>query len=234
MTNVNKVTLIVLPFAGSGASVFNEWNPLNDNIDIVAVQLPGREKRFVEVPYKDVKTAIEGELQQVMDAVDPNQPIAIFGHSLGAVLAYELAHQLVKRPELDVRGLYVSGSPGPWTQRANRATGLDDEGFLKCVNEFAGYSHAALEDPFMRELLLPVLRADVEMHENYKPASNTPLDIPIFTLRGDQDDLVSAEMAAQWQDATTTSKHCIEFNGGHMYLVEQAKKMLLTIEKSLV
>ncbi|WP_215396288.1 thioesterase II family protein [Rheinheimera oceanensis] len=232
MANENRLTLVVMPFAGSGASVFNEWNQLNNNIDVVAIQLPGREKRFIETPYTDVKTAVDLELQQVLDAIDPNQPIAIFGHSLGAVLAYEMVHLLVKQPGLDVRSLYVSGSPGPRTQRTKRATGLNDDDFVKCVEEFAGYSHVALKDPNMRELLLPLLRADVEMHENYKPSRDIKLNIPIYTLRGDQDTLVSAEMADQWKDATTAPKHCIEFSGGHMYLVEQAAEMLQEIEKT--
>jgi surfactin synthase thioesterase subunit len=153
----------------------------------------------------------------------------LFGHSLGAVLAYELVHLLSARG-VRVERLVVSGSPGPWTQRERRATGLPDEDFLTRVEEFAGFRHEALDHPEMRELILPVLRADCEMHENYVPSTDDPVSVPICSLRGKSDGLVSAEEALEWQKATTAEFSHAEFPGDHMYLVDRAREVLDVIE----
>jgi surfactin synthase thioesterase subunit len=149
------------------------------------------------------------------------------------VLAYELALQLEKDTGCDLRHLVVSGSPGPWSGRDRRATGLGDDEFLARVQEFAGYRHDALADPDMRELLLPILRGDVEMHENYKPVSDEPLTIPITSLRGTGDALVSAEEAAQWRQATSGSFDTAEIPGEHMYLVDSPVPLLETLARTL-
>lgn len=222
--------LICLPFAGAGPSFFKDWVPLTSSLDIVAPQLPGREKRFLEEPFRDVGQAINGILDEVLQLIGKRNRVSIFGHSLGAVLAYELACRLTGISGIEVEHLVVSGSPGPWAPRQRRATGLDDEGFIGQVREFAGYDHPALNDPDMREMLLPLLRADVEMHENYYPPEGQLLAVPITSVRGTDDELVSSEEAAQWQTATTTPLQLIEIPGGHMYLTKEAGRLLRLIE----
>jgi surfactin synthase thioesterase subunit len=222
--------LICLPFAGAGPSFFKDWVPLTSSLDIVAPQLPGREKRFLEEPFRDVGQAITGILDEVLQLIGKRNRVSIFGHSLGAVLAYELACRLSGISGIEVEHLVVSGSPGPWTPRQRRATGLDDEGFISQVRKFAGYDHPALNDPDMREMLLPLLRADVEMHESYYPPEGQLLDVPITSVRGTDDELVSSEEAAQWQTATTTPLQLIEIPGGHMYLTKEAGRLLRLIE----
>ncbi|NUT97153.1 MAG: thioesterase, partial [Saccharothrix sp.] len=165
-----KIGLVCLPFAGAGASFFHPWAAhAGDRLKVLPVQLPGRERRIDVEPYRDARVAADELLPDVVKLLDGLTDVVLFGHSLGAVLAYELAHRVAARPELTLRHLFVSGSPEPHTQRPQRATGLDDDAFLQRVSQFAGFSHEALQDPEMRELILPTLRADVEMHENYRP-----------------------------------------------------------------
>lgn len=150
---------------------------------MVAVQFPGREERFVEPPHTDAAQAVADACDQVVRATGGAGRVVVFGHSLGAVLAYELVHRLAEVPGISVEALIVSGSPGPWDGRETRASDLDDEAFLAQVRTFAGYAHPALENPDLRELLLPVLRADVAMHENYRPSTDRPLQVPVTALR---------------------------------------------------
>lgn len=218
---MSKTVVLCVPFAGAGASVFRPWVPLSqDRFDLAAIQLPGREQRFAEEPYQDAVVAADGLLPEVLDRVKGAGPVVLFGHSLGAVLSYEIAHRLTRTEGVELAALVVSGSPGPWTRRENGASGLDDDQFLERVKEFAGYKHDALEDPEMRELLLPTLRADVEMHEAYVPASELPLDAPIVSVRGTTDSLVTTEQAMEWSKATSRDFRFVEVDGGHMYLVD--------------
>ncbi|MEV0012170.1 alpha/beta fold hydrolase [Streptomyces sp. NPDC051840] len=232
----DRTTLVCLPFAGAGASFYRPWQRLaGDALTILPLQLPGRERRIDEDPYTDAGTAADGLLTDLREALGAPGPhrIALFGHSLGAVLAYELAHRLASDPGIEVARLFVSGSPQPAEQRSRRATGLPDDAFLARVNEFAGYTHEALEDPEMREMILPTLRADVEMHENYVPGTDLPLDAPLTSLRGADDALVSRDEAAAWSKVAGADFRYVEQPGGHMYLTESPGALLEVVSGDL-
>lgn len=223
---MTETTLLCVPFAGAGPSFFHPWRELAaGRWRVTPVELPGRERRIMEEPYRNVFEAAKGSIDDVVADLGEGARTVLFGHSLGAVLAYELAHLLGERG-VRVEGLVVSGSPGPWTQRERRAAGLPDEEFLARVEEFAGFRHEALDHPEMRELILPVLQADCEMHESYVPSTDVPLAVPILSLRGAVDGLVTEEEARQWQAATTAGFTYAEFPGDHMYLVDAGREVL--------
>lgn len=226
----DRTALLCVPFAGAGPSFFHPWRELSaDRWRVVPVELPGRERRILETPYRNVVEAAKNSVDDVVAELGAGTRTVLFGHSLGAVLAYELVHLLSTRG-VHVERLVVSGSPGPWTQRERRATGLPDEEFLARVEEFAGFRHEALDHPEMRELILPVLQADCEMHEDYVPSTDEPVSVPICSLRGGSDGLVSAEQAQEWRDATTGEFTYEEFPGDHMYLVDRGREVLDVIE----
>ncbi|MCX5194628.1 alpha/beta fold hydrolase [Streptomyces sp. NBC_00249] len=229
-----QIPVLCFPFAGAGASAFRRCQEYgSDTVLITPVQLPGREERFGEPLYTDVVSAVDDLLPTVLEQIAGSPVVALFGHSLGAVMAYEMAHRLNSLGRPQVLKLFVSGSPGPWTQRETRATGLTDEAFLQQVKEFAGYTHPALENPDLREWLLPPLRADVEMHENYRAPSDKPLDIPVVSIRGESDELVSAAQAAEWEAATTGGCRQVELPGGHMYVVDSPADLVRLIDGEL-
>lgn len=227
--------LVCLPYAGAGASFYRPWAALaGDALEIVPLQLPGRERLIDEPPHRDVHQAVDALLPQLRERLGSGDPrVALFGHSLGAVLAYELAHRLTAEPGIEVVHLFVSGSPHPGQVREQRATGLSDDEFLARVGEFAGYSHPAFDDPEMREMLLPTLRADVEMHETYVPSTPLPLDAPVTVIRGEDDTLVGHDEAASWDKATARDFDYVEVPGGHMYLTESAPALVRLIVSQL-
>ena len=117
--------------------------------------------------------------------------------------------------------------PRAWSGRESRATGLADEEFLARIRSFAGYSHPALEDPEMRALLLPMLRADVELHESHRPQFDKPLSTPITAIHGLDDELVDMALIAQWERATSRRvQHRGARPGGHMYLADDPAPLL--------
>jgi len=222
-----QCALACLPFAGGGASFFRAWKELPvDGVSIVPIQLPGREELFAETPHRDAVTAAGALADQVAELTAGYDRVALFGHSLGAVIAFEIGRRFDQNGDRRLRHLFVSGSPGPWSVRQDRATGLSDAEFVAKVEEFAGYQHEALADPDLREILLPPLRADVEMHENYRPPDDRPLGVPVTSLRGADDALVTQQEAEQWARATTADFRYLEVPGGHMYLAESAPALL--------
>jgi surfactin synthase thioesterase subunit len=151
----------------------------------------------------------------------------IFGHSFGAVVAYELARR-VSDAGLQRRHLVlvVSGAGRPGSGPDELISGLDDDHFLDQVRHRTGYSHPAFDDPEIRDLLLPTLRADIALSERYRPHVIAPLPHPVLTLRGDADELVSAAQAAQWREMTSAEFVMRQLPGGHMYLTESWQQLL--------
>ncbi|MFD9903978.1 thioesterase II family protein [Streptomyces sp. NPDC059063] len=231
---MQRIPVICLPFAGAGASFFRPWREqASERLLIVPVQLPGREERLDEEPYADVGEAVDDLVPEVLDVAERYPRFVVFGHSLGAVLAYEVTRQLAETLPPGSLHLVVSGSPAPHEPRTRRATGLPDEEFLRQVRDFAGYDHPALADPGARDLILPVLRADVAMHENYRPApGRAPLPLPVTSVIGASDHLVSREQADRWQSVTAQPLRKAEVDGGHMYLTESPKDLLSLLDAS--
>ena len=219
--------LLCLPHAGAGPNVFRSWNRLEvEGVRVYPIELPGRGRQIGEEPYTDVLTAVDGMAHDVLPLLGGGQRLVLFGHCLGALLCFELTRRL-RHDGVPVAHLFVSGSPGPYSTREQRATDVeDDDEFLAALRRIAGYHDPALENRELRELMLPTLRADVRMHEDYRPAADGVLDVPITAIRGDQDDIVSAPEAAQWRGMTTAEFDAIELPGGHMYFTEQAAALL--------
>jgi surfactin synthase thioesterase subunit len=223
-----SVPLLCLPFAGAGATFYRPWQETGvSGVDVQALQLPGREGRAAEPLHVDLHAAAD---ELVADAMGASRggPVTLFGHSLGAVLAYELAHRLADAG-VEVVRLFASGAPDPFNQREHHATGLSDDDFLARVGEFAGHVDPLLEDPELRELVLPALRADVEMHETYVPSTDRALPVPISVIRAEDDHLVSHDAAAGWGKVAGAEFELVEVPGGHMYLLGNTEALLRLI-----
>lgn len=219
-----RLPVICLPHTGAGASFFHPWQVRSD-VEIIAPDLAGHDKRFGESPHRTVQAATADLLPRVLAALDGRVEAVLVGHCLGGTVAFELAELLLQHG-VRLRHLVISGTPGPTVPRQHRTTGLPDQQFLARLEELAGYAHPALADPEMAALLLPVLRADQEMYENYQRSSVTARDLPITVLRGTEDALVDAADSARWQEATTRPLRYLEVPGGHMYLADDPGPML--------
>ncbi|MFJ9732133.1 amino acid adenylation domain-containing protein [Streptomyces sp. NPDC101171] len=219
-----RLPVVCLPHTGAGASFFRPWQA-HEGVEIIAPDLAGHDKRFGEPPHRTVAAAAADLLPRVLAALDGRDEAVLVGHCLGGTVAFELAGLLLGHG-VRLRHLVISGTPGPTVPRHRRTTGLPDREFLARLEELAGYAHPALADAEMAALLLPVLRADQEMYENYRRTSVTPLDVPVTVLRGAADALVSAADSARWQEATTRPLRYVEVAGGHMYLADDAAPVL--------
>ncbi|MFB8007963.1 thioesterase II family protein [Nocardia sp. NPDC056000] len=213
--------LVCLPFAGSGASFFRNAKSL-EGLELLPIQLPGREERFGEPMYTDVRAAAVDIAARIREAHDSDSRVMILGHSFGAILAFETAQLLGAM----VDHVFVSGSPDPWHPRAERASDLDEDEFIAQIETFAGYTHPALAHPEMRQIILPVLRGDVRMHESYRAHPDAVLDVPVTALRGADDHLVTEPDMLGWRAATTAAFILETRPGGHMYLADQLDETL--------
>lgn len=209
--------LFCLPHAAAGASAYWEWVPLlAPDVDVVPIQLPGRESRYKEPPRRSVFDLAAELIKPLTGRLGLN--FTLFGHSMGAVLAYELTWALAARGT-PPRHLFVSGQRAPHLEPARRDTHLlPDPELLAVMEKLEGTSPEVLAQPELVELLLPVMRADLEVCETYSHPHEAALPVPITVLGGLSDPSVSIEEMQAWRDVTSAGFDAEFFPGGHFYL----------------
>lgn len=213
-----KVRLFCLPYAGGGASAFRTWaDKLPDFIEIYPVQLPGREMRIRETPL----TRMSSLVHALADAVDPllNRPFAFFGHSMGAMICWELACELRRRHGIEPAQLFVSGRRAP--QVPDNDPPLHDmqtSELLQALRRFSGIPEDFYEHAELVELKLPVLRADFELCEKYVYRPEPPLNCPITAFGGLEDLDESREMLERWGNRTSKVFKLRMLPGDHFFL----------------
>ncbi|WP_410638367.1 thioesterase II family protein [Amycolatopsis sp. lyj-346] len=223
--------LFGFPYAGGGASFYRSW-PVQPGFTVHGVQLPGREECFDEPWPLSLPDTVAFAAEQVTGRCTPDDRIALFGHSFGALMAYEVARCLLGHGYRPVH-LFASGSLDPTTPLGRDPAPLTDDEFVARVEHLAGYRHPALDIPDLRDLVLPVLREDVQMHETYRDTGESPLPVPITAIRGTADHIVGAEDCERWGKVTTAGCSVVELPGGHMYLVDDALPLLRAIRTTL-
>jgi medium-chain acyl-[acyl-carrier-protein] hydrolase len=206
--------LLCVPHGGAGAMAFAPWRKLlPPEIGLRAVQPPGREARFREPSYRDVSSFVRDLLPSVVALAD--RPIAIFGHSLGAIVAFELVREM-RRAGLAPSHLHVSGRWAPHIVfKKPRIAELSDEALVALLRGLGGTPADLLDDPDLRALFLPPLRADLEMNERYEYLEEDPLDVPITAYAAVDDERVRNEDVAEWSLHTTGQFELVTVEGGH-------------------
>jgi surfactin synthase thioesterase subunit len=228
-----RVRLFCFPYAGGGASQFHAWSrDLPPEIQVCPVLLPGREGRLAEPPFTSLPTLVE-ELARELSPV-LNAPFALFGHSLGALIAFELARVLSRENRCPAH-LFLSSSRAPQLpRRLSPLSGLDDAGFLAAVQgRYEALPAVVLEDPQLLALFLPVLRADFLLFDTHAYTPGEPLNCPLTVLGGEQDPGVRAAELAGWQVQTRAAFRSRLFPGGHFYLKSQQAAVVRAIAEEL-
>ncbi|MDM9383687.1 beta-ketoacyl synthase N-terminal-like domain-containing protein [Chlorogloeopsis sp. ULAP01] len=224
--------LFCFPYAGAGASIFSAWaKELTPEIEVCPIQLPGRENRLQEAPF----TGLSRLIQTLVPLLNPylDIPFALFGHSLGALIAFELARELRRRNLPSPLVLFVSGS---------RAPQILDTGFLihrfpeplfiETLRTISGIPEKVLQNQELMQLLLPTLRADFAILETFLYVNEKPLDSPIYAFGGIQDTKVSQQELAAWSEQTHQFKLNM-FPGDHFFCDSDRKLVLQVIAQEV-
>ncbi len=209
--------LFCLPHAGAGASAYRHWPELlAPEVEVLPVQLPGREGRHSESLSRSVFELADALAEPLGDRA--GSEFSLFGHSMGALLGYELAHALTARGRPPAH-LFVSGLGAPHLPLARPPVhDLPDEELLSVITQLEGTTAEILASPELVQLLLPVFRADLAVCETYQHPGRPPLPVPITALGGRDDRSVSVDRLLAWQSLTSASFRLAVFAGGHFYL----------------
>jgi pyochelin biosynthesis protein PchC len=220
-------TLLCFPPAGAGASTFRGWAARLPRVDVLGVQYPGRQDRFGE-PCAEAMAELADPLAAAV-AAELTGPVAFFGHSMGAVVAYEVARRLPA--EFDLARLVVSAHAAPTAPRTSRPEADTDEAVLAYLRGLGGANVAMLDDPDLRELTLPMVRADLRLLGRYEHAAGPPLTCPVTAVVGRSDHTTSAVDAAGWAARSTGPFDLVALPGGHFYLESPGPLMAVLTER---
>ena len=230
----HRLRLFCFPCAGGMVSPYTRWaKMLPADVELCIIHLPGRGKRFGEAPF----TQLTDLLPVLVKALEPytNGSFAFLGHSMGAVLGFEVARYLRQQKLLEPRHLFCCSCPAPQTPIATpHVHNLPEAAFIAELNRrYAAIPEAVQKERNILQLFLPSLRADFEMLETYQYVEGRSLTCPISGYTGLQDKAVSAASMSGWQLHTRDRFHFEQFPGDHFFIHTHTQRFLSTLTPSL-
>jgi len=225
--------LVCLPYAGGQAHVFSDWAAgLGPRFEVWALQLPGRGVRFKEQAIV--------ELGALLDAIEPpiaalgDAPLALFGHSMGATIAFELARRLRRRGGAAPVHLFLSGACAPERLGLKEQLHqLPDAELVHELRRFGGTPEEVFARPELLDLVLPWLRTDLQMLETWSSPAAEPLAVPITVFGGNDDHRVPREELAHWRPHAAGPFSIQTFASDHFYLNAARGSLLASIARAL-
>nr|AGS49989.1 putative thioesterase [uncultured bacterium esnapd26] len=194
-------------------------------MDVQAIQYPGRQYRR-HVPPIDNIPELADEIFGALRLWADDRPLALFGHSMGAVLAYEVALRLQRSGLPSPMRLFVSGRRAPSCPRDEQVHQAADDELVASIQALGGTSQAMLHDPEMLAMILPAIRSDYRAMGRYRHDSAQVLDCPVTVLTGDSDPQVSIDEACAWERHTTGPTDVEVFPGGHFFLIDRSSEVI--------
>lgn len=224
-----KMRLFCFPAAGGGTLAFRGWaEQLPEHVELRPIRLPGREMRIGESCFDEAITAARALASGLQTYLD--KPFAFFGHSMGALLAFELTRELRRRGDPMPLTLLISGRRAPQSPLPREYFHtLPDERFIDILrtNYAGGTSEAVLQEAQLMALFMPTIRSDFALTDTYTYAPEAPLSCPIYAFGGeDEREFEEAELDA-WRQETTSNFSMRMFPGGHFYLNQPSQSKLL-------
>ncbi|WP_435112226.1 thioesterase II family protein [Nocardiopsis synnemataformans] len=224
--------LLCFPHAGgSASSYFPLSKQLAPEVEVHAVQYPGRQDRRNEACVDDISELAERICEAV--SLSPEKPTAFLGHSMGAILAYEVARRLQRRGEGVPVHLFVSGRRAPSRPRREEIHRRGDTGLITEIRRLGGTDQRFLDDDELRAIILPMLRADYTAIETYTWDPAPMLECPLTALVGDADPSTTVEEASAWREQTVSGFDIRVFPGGHFFLDANRSEVAATITSAL-
>lgn len=223
--------LVCFPYAGGSASYFFAVaRALSPSVDVLAIQYPGRQDRRKE-PFIDNLPDLADACTEVLSGWT-DRPLAFFGHSMGATLAFEVARRLEDRGTV-LTGLFASGRRAPSRVRDEKEHLGSDPQLIKEIKNLGSAESALLDDEEIVSMVLPAIRNDYKAAETYRYSAGPPLNCPVYGLTGDADPKATVDEVESWREHTAAGFELSVFPGGHFFVNEHVPAILELISAKL-
>ncbi|HWU85667.1 MAG TPA: thioesterase domain-containing protein [Kofleriaceae bacterium] len=227
-----RLRLICFPYAGGGDAIFRLWwQSLPDDVEVCAIRLPGRDARRAEPPLGRLTPLVHA----LADALGPDlaRPYALYGHSAGARVAFELAREQRRRGRPEPALLAVSGRRAPHCPERDPLHGLPTDQLVARLRRLGGTPEAILREPELMAMFLPIVRADLAVNEAEAHRPEPPLACPIAAFGGSHDERCTRDELDAWRDHTQSSFSLELFPGGHFFVHTAARDLLASLAQAL-
>jgi medium-chain acyl-[acyl-carrier-protein] hydrolase len=232
-SRLTDLRLFCFPYAGGGATTFRTWpRSLPENVEICPVHLPGRGARSFERPFSDLRQLV----RSLADDMAPylGQPFAFFGHSMGAMVSFELARYLRRTRGLGPTHLFVSGCRAPQVKNTEAPThDLPEPEFIDELKRINGTPPEVFEHAELLQMMLPLLRADFSVCQTYSYLPEPPLSCPVTAFGGIQDRDVTRAQLEGWGQQTTGKFTMSLLPGDHFFINTAQRQLLNKLAQSL-
>ncbi|MFI1167634.1 thioesterase II family protein [Streptomyces sp. NPDC020801] len=223
--------LVCLPHAGGAASYYVPMSKsLSPGVEVLAIQYPGRQERLSE-RRRETVAELADEITEVIRPLT-DQPLYLFGHSLGATVAFEVARRM-EAADVKLGHVFVSSRRAPDLNRNERVYQRGDRELIRHIRSLAGTAPDVFGNPEMTAMVLPAIRSDYKAAETYVYAPGPKLTCPVTALIGDADPMVSAEEATAWSKHTCGAFELRIWPGGHFYLDAHAADVISKISAEI-
>ena len=228
-----KIRLFCFPYAGGSSLVFRGWaKALAPSVAVCPAHLPGRERRLSEKPFTRAQSLVEAAAEAILPHLD--RPFAFFGHSMGAIIGFELARYLRRHNLPQPVHLFISGRRAPQLNLTDKVTyNLPDAEFAQELQRLNGTPREVLAHPELMQLMTPLLRADFEVCQTYRYTEEPALDCPISAFGGLHDRDVSGEMVRAWREQTGGSFRLWMIPGDHFFVNTAPERILHILAQEL-
>lgn len=226
--------LICLPYAGGGASIYRRWSEWLPEVDVLPVRLPGREMRMREPLFESLDDLVACLADALADLTDT--PYALFGHSMGGLIAFELLEALERRGCPKPRLLCVSARHPPGTEASaewRHAPNLPDDEFCRFLEGLTPANALHLADTSLRALALPILRADFRLCASWQSQADARADVPILALSGTGDFYVQPSAMEGWRGVTRCPFEHRTIAGDHFFVTSQGPEVCRLVSGAL-
>ena len=223
-----SLRLFCFPYAGGKAQIFRTWSEvLDDRVEVCPVELPGRGKRWGETPFQQLLPLVEAVAEAIAPLLD--RPYTLFGHSMGALIAFELAREFRRNNSPEPVHLFISGHQAPQLPDNDPPSyNRPEEELIRKLRSLEGTPEAILENREILDLWLPIYRADLSICETYIYRSEEPLSCPITTIGGSQDSSIPKGGLGKWEEHTT-GKFTKQLLLGNHFFIHSAEPQLLKL-----
>ena len=228
-----KLRLFCLPFAGGNANAFRDWDKLlPDTVELNAVEIPGRGHRLGEPLIKQIEPLVKAIAQGIKAYLD--RPFVFFGHSMGALLGFELTHYLKQQFNVQPAHLFLSGRGAPDAiDREEPIHNLPDREFVDKIKEYNGTPKEVLEHEELMEIMIPILRSDFQVCETYVYKQKPKLDMPLTVFGGLNDSSAPQIDLQAWANFTVGPFALRMFPGDHFYLLHSKADLVHAILRDI-
>lgn len=226
--------MFCFPYAGSSAEPFKKWSKYLKDVEVIPFELSGRGSRMQEDLNNNFEEIVEDVLERFQVQIKSSDKYALFGHSMGGLIVFELLHKIDKLKLPRPKAVFISGCTCPSRRSNQRKHLLPDEEFYQEVKNLGGMDSYFFENKDLLNMFGPIIRSDYKNTENYEKNNNySVLDIDLFIMYGSEDTATRGPKVQDWKIETKGKCNFKEFEGEHFFIKEQEKEVIEYINSML-